>query len=275
MNIDNLIILNETIVERLLDTFKEDFYLRQQFKSNRPAFEKHIIELFRKYNIHLSFEHYKDPQNDLRDVSGYHHSPTKTITITYPRRGVKIYEVMSVIFHEYVHYLKDDLLDGKFDPNKDNSNYIFPINSKALYNPYGIYGLFLERKNPEFLMNKMLKYWTQPHERTNVAFTIAYDIYYDTRPFKSDTIDYLLDQFLEIWKKYHETGQHSEIEHCMNKIKLSSGSMSLLSIVFYRQELTSKRQLAPELVSSIPRTLDLIKKYYRRIGGILNTYQNW
>ena len=279
---ENLLVLNETVVEKLLATFKDDFYIKQSFKGDRPAFEKHMKSIFQKQGIQLLFNKpHGDSRVNQRDVSGSHYAADKTIIITYPNRGVKLHEVMSVLFHEYVHHLKYEPTKGKFDPDKpvpkDKSSlkYSTSVNPTILNNQYGLYGLFLEKKDPDFLMNKMLKYWTQPHERTNMAFTIAYDVYYDTRPFKSDTIDHLLDQFLEIWKKYHETGQHSEIDHCMNKINLSSGSMSLLSIIFYRQELTSKRQLAPELVLSIPRTIELVKKYYKRIGGILNTYQNW
>jgi hypothetical protein len=276
MNVDNLILLNETIVEKLLDSFGDDFHVKRQFKGNKPIFEKHMKDIFQKQGIQLIFiKPNEDPRIEQRDIGGEHHAQSNTIIITYPRRGVKLHEIMSVIFHEYAHYIKRNLTHEKFEPNKENSNYTFPINSIALDNPYGLYGLFLEKKNSEFLMNKMLKYWTQPHERTNIAFSIAYDIYYDVRPFKSDEIEQLINSFQEIWKKYYKTNQHEEIGMCLNNLHFSSGAMILLSIIFYRQELTLRRELARELVLSVPRTIELIKKYYKRIGGILNTSQNW
>ena len=122
-------------------------------------------------------------------------------------------------------------------------------------------------------MNKMLKYWTQPHERTNIAFSIAYDVYDENKPFKSDKIEFLINAHLQCWKKYHENNNLEYFDIYIRNIQ-KLGSLILFAIIFYRQELTFRQELGPEFILSVPRTLELVKKYYKRLGGILINSKN-
>ncbi len=270
MDIDGLILFNETVVERLFDIFGEDFQLKNSYK-NTPEFENYMVSLLKKNGITLTFI----KMTDQRQISGEYKSWTNEIEIKLPKNGFNLQEVMSVIFHEFAHYIKETKVPGRFNPTQHSlGTYSSPVDPRYLNNQYGIYGLFLEKSNSALLMSNMLKYWTQTHERSNIAFSIAYDIYDNTKPFKSDTIDQSINYFQEIWKKYHETGDHKDIDKCINNLNLHSGTLILLAIVLYRQELFAKRELSRELIINIPRTIELTKKYYKRIGGILSNDKN-
>lgn len=270
MNIDDLVLFTETVVERLFDVFGEDFQLKNSYK-NTPEFENYMVNLLRNNNIKLTFI----KMTDQKQISGEYKSWANEIEIKLPRRGFNLQEVMSVIFHEFAHHIKETKVPGKFNPTRDKlGTYSFPIDPKFLDNPYGIFGLFLEKHNSALLMSNMLKYWTQTHERSNIAFTIAYDIYDNTKPFKRDMIDQLINYFQESWQTYHKTGDYKDFGKCITDLKFYPGTLVLLAIIFYRQELLSKRELSRELIINIPRTLELTKKYYRRVGGILNNSKN-
>ena len=271
MNIDGLILFNETVVDRLFDIFGDDFQLKNSYK-NTPEFENYMTEVLKKKNIKLTFI----KMTDQKHISGKYKSWTNEIEIRLPRHGFNLQEVMSVIFHEFAHHIKEQKVPQKFNPTPQNhGTYSFPVDSRFLDNKYGIYGLFLEKHNSALLMSNMLKYWTQTQERSNISFTMAYDIYHNTNPFKEDTIEYLINYFLELWKKYQETKDDKVIDEYMDNFKLYSGTLILFAIVFYRQELLLKRELSRELIINIPRTIELTKKYYRRIGGILNNSKNF
>ena len=269
MNIDSLMLLNETVVDRLLDVFGDDFRIDNKY-ANSVEFEKHMQILLRKYNIKITFDKTMRPKG----VSGEYRSWSQEIIISIPRVGFNFSEVIPVIFHEFAHHIKEIHVPGYYNPTQfSDGTYIRSLDPKdhRITNPYGLYGLFLE-KDSEELMNRMITYWTQQHERSGIAFMIAYDLYQDMK-FSLNSFDELVNEVLVEWKKYHEKGEHGIINEYMNHFKFHDGMMILVAIIFYRQELISRQLLTHKLNFDISRLLELTKKYYRRVGGILNKYK--
>jgi hypothetical protein len=265
----NELILFETVVEKLFDIFKDDFQLRSEYK-NFAAFESHIKSILEKFKININFLG-TIKQNS---ISGEYFVVDNSIIIQLPVRRFSLQEIISVIFHEFAHYIIEDRVPERFNPENKTDllrNYTLPV--KSARNKYGIYGLFLEERNSNLLMNQMLKYWTQPHERSNFAFSIAYDVYDENHLFEIDIIDKLINSHLECWKKFHADNNLEYLDKYMKSIN-KVGSLILFDVVFYRQELTSNRELSREMLLNVPRLLELIKKYYRRIVGILSSVKN-
>jgi len=46
--------------------------------------------------------------------------------------------------------------------------------------------------------------------------------------------------------------------------------MILLAVIFYWQELYLRQKLDRQLKTNVPKLIELAKKYYKRLGGILN-----
>ena len=267
MNIDSLALLNETVVDRFLDVFGDDFRLDSKY-ANFDEFEKHMQILLRKYNIKITFDKSTRP----RGVSGEYKSWSREIIITIPRTSFNFSEVIPVIFHEFAHHIKEIHAPGYYNPTEfSDGTYtraIYPGDSR-ITNPYGLYGLFLE-KDSEELMNSMLEYWTQQHERSGIAFVMAYDLYQDMK-FSLNSFTEFTNEALVEWNKYNKTNEHEIIGECINQFH--DGMMILFTIIFYRQELDSRHLLSRKLMYDISRLLELTKKYYRRIGGILSKYK--
>ena len=268
MNINDLVLFTETAVDRLFDIFKEDFQLQSEYRS-KDVFVKHIKEILKKHNININFI----KTSKQNTVSGTYYASDSSITIFVPVRRVSLQELMNAIFHEFAHYIVEDRVSNKLNPiDKENVyDYTFPIEVE-LKNPYKIFGLFLE-KNAHVLMDQMLEYWTQPHERSNIAFSIAYDIYDENKPFKANLIDVLVTSHLECWNEYHSKKDLEYFDKYIKKFQ-KVGSLTLFSIIFYRQELLSKKELSRKLALNVPRLIELVEKYYRRIGGILHNTKN-
>ena len=266
----DLVILNETVVERLFTMFGDDFKLNNSCQ-NWIDLEKYMQGVLKKYKIKIIIKQIPGQ----KEVGGEYRVWSDEIIMTVPKNfnSRNLQKFMSVFFHEFAHYLKEEKNSkaaGRFNPTEtDSKNYSRPVDPRLLTNQYGFYGLFLEKNNRDDLMNQMIRYWTQQHERSGIAFSIAYDIYDDTKPFKEDMVRFYIDNFVENWTNYHKTGDYSAFDWSAKRF--SPGFMILLALIFYRQELSSRRQLTRENIQNIPKLLELTKKYYRRIGGILNS----
>ena len=265
----NLVILNETLVEKLFDLFEDDFKLENSYR-DWTDLEKYMQDNLKKYNIKITIN--KVP--GYKEVGGEYRAWSNEIIMTVPDKKYNpryLQKFTSVFFHEFAHHIKeeeDSKAAGRFNPVPgDLKNYTEPVNLKLVSNPYGFYGLFLEGNNSNNLMNQMIKYWTQQHERSNIAFSIAYDLYDDTKQIENRTFDSFIKRFDECWINYHKTGDHSFIDVFIEK--LHPGTMILFALIFYRQELLSKRQMTRENIQNVQKTIGLAKKYYVRIERIL------
>jgi hypothetical protein len=52
MKVDDLVLFTETVADRFLDIFSDDFQLKSEYK-NTKVFEKHIIDILKNYKISL------------------------------------------------------------------------------------------------------------------------------------------------------------------------------------------------------------------------------
>ena len=270
MKVDDLVLFTETVADRFLDIFSDDFQLKSEYK-NTKVFEKHIIDILKNYKISLHI--IKTSKQNV--ISGEYIAQNNSIILNVPVRRVSLQEFMNVLLHEFAHFIIEFQVPGIFNPRTkgDLRGYSLPV-GEDLKNPYKLFGLFLEKKNSSLWMNNMLEYWTQAHERSNWAFSIAYDIYNENKLYSSLAIKTLIDSHLECWKKYHADKNNLKyLDEYMNKFKTTS-ELTFFAIIFYRQELLSKKELSRKLALNVPRLIELVEKYYRRIGGILHNIKN-
>jgi len=271
-NFRDLDILQETVVDKLLDVFNDYFRLKlPDLDSNELLFQLNVI--IRDQGIKLKIA--INPSRTDIGASGVYYADKNEIVLELPRNKVNLRKFTVAFFHEYIHCMRENIVPGKFNPTERNLvGYVNPIDLKYIGNQYGYYGLFLERDHADEKMYQMLKYWTQPHERSNIAFNIAYDLYFDTAPFKVSTFDDIIDAGFEIWKLYNQTKSLKYLDIFKHQFKSSPGVMTLLAVIFYRQELNSKQKLDRQLKTNVPKMIDLARRYYKRLGGILNNSSN-
>jgi len=150
----NLLSLNETLVEELLNVFGPNFSLKQHYNSF-TEFKTHLQAICRSYKVQLIFILSKDHEN----VAGLYQPNPAIITITLPKnKEISAQEILSVIFYEYVHYMRENKIPGKFNLTSTNlTDYTTPVELRTLKNQYGYYGIFLEKDLADEKMFQMLK----------------------------------------------------------------------------------------------------------------------
>ena len=140
INVDSLILLNENIIDRLFDTFVEDFQLKIEYGNDWKKFLNHIRLVLKKYNIGLNVE-VSSKQNV---VTGKYLAASNYIIIYVPVRKFSLQEVMNVIFHEFAHHITEEQAPGVFNPTTVSlKDYEFPVGTYE--NSYKLFGLFLEK----------------------------------------------------------------------------------------------------------------------------------
>jgi len=270
MDTDDLVLFTETVADRFLDIFSDDFQLKSEYK-NTEIFKKHIVDILKNYKIRLQI--IKTSKQNV--ISGEYFVGNNSIILNIPVRRVSLQEFMNALLHEFAHFIVEFQVPGIFNPRTEDDlrGYTLPIN-EDLKNPYKLFGLFLEKNRSSLWMSNMLKHWTQAHERSNWAFSIAYDIYNENRLYTSLTIKTLIDSHLECWKKYHADRKNLKyLDDYMRKFKTNS-ELTFFAIIFYRQELLSRRELIRDLILNTSKLINLVEKYYRRISGILHNTKN-
>jgi hypothetical protein len=269
----NLLILNETLVEELLNIFGPNFSLKQHYNS-LTEFKTHLQAICRSYKVQLIFI----TSNNQENVSGLYQPSPATITISLPKnKEISAQEILNVIFHEYSHNIKENILPDRFNPTRDNL-------SKIDYKPAPAMRNIRLDDYPEML--KYLEYVLQPAERSSQAFTIAYDLYLqkgfspvklylDNR--KLGLVKQLIPEFFAAWANNNQS--IFDIEEYIKKTNMSSGVQVLFFIIGYYFEIISHKygQNNPDLENrissigkSLQRLINMIDKYYIRIVGIMN-----
>ena len=275
MDLNKLILINETLVEKLLNKFTDDFKLGIYFKDYTDL-KAHIIDLAAKDNIKLSFDENKQ---NLESVGGHFYPSPHEIVIDLPRDiDFTAYDVFNVFFHEYAHYLNEIQvkIPGKLNPirgaKEEENSYIQPPNVSFKF-------AYLYKNISKIY--QLLEHTMQPQERSNWAFSIAYDIY-DTNPVilkktmnnfnkpDKDLIDKLIRSHEYIWEE-------KQTEHQIQEYSKSLGSTGAQMFFFligaYKSLIKIKDKdfkKDQELIKyRYEKLIDLIRKYYRRLVGIM------
>jgi hypothetical protein len=270
----NMLLLNETLVEELLNVFGPNFSLKQHYNSF-TEFKTHLQTICRSYKVQLIFI---TSNTSHENVAGLYQANPATITITLPKnREVNAQEILNVIFHEYSHNIKENVMPDRFNPTKQNI-------SKIDYKPAPMMRNIRLDNYPEML--KYLEYVLQPAERSSQAFTIAYDLYIEKgfSPVKSyldnrklGLVKQLIPEFFTAWGNNNQSILN--IEEYINKTNMTSGVQVLFFIIGYYFEIISHdygkdnpdlKNKISSIGKSLQRLINMIDKYYIRIVGIMN-----
>jgi len=220
----NMLLLNETLVEELLNVFGPNFSLKQHYNSF-TEFKTHLQTICRSYKVQLIFITSNTSQEN---VAGLYQVNPATITVTLPKnKEVNAQEILNVIFHEYSHNIKENVMPDRFNPTLQNL-------SKIDYKPAPAMRNIRLNDYPEML--KYLGYVLQPAERSSQAFTIAYDlylekgfspvkVYLDNR--KLGLVKQLIPEFFIAWSNNNQSILN--IEEYIKRTNRSSGVQVLFS----------------------------------------------
>ena len=276
LDLNKLFLINETLVEKLLNKFTDDFRLSRDFK-DLESLKLYFINLAARDNILLKFE--EDKNSNAETVSGKFLPLPHEIIIYLPKNFTfTAYDVFNVFFHEYVHYINEISVKqiGKLNPIRGTklgeTSYISApsISFKQAH----------LHKNVD-LEYQLIEYVIQPQERSNWAFSIAYDIYSIApvilkktmnnfnKP-DQDLIDKLIKSHSYFWKEKHTEYQIEKYSESLG----ASGSQVfffLLGIYIDLMSITHKDFIKNQdlLQARFDKLLDLIKKYYKRIIGVM------
>ena len=280
LSLNQLILLNETLVEKLLDLFTDDFQLKKDYK-NIEDLKLQLRKSILKENLKLTF--INSTNKNLESVTGQFLPNPYEIIITFPKDlNFSAFDVLSVFFHEYSHYIAENKLPGILNSSRNQSG----TDGKHIKPP----GTF---KNLQFLKDSLpmillLESTIQPQERSSVAFSIAYDMCNDNQIdltpkihrfnnlvfVDKDLVDKLRRSHEFFWKENYNN-EH-QIEQYLKRIP-STGSQLFFYLVGYFEEL--KRRNDPEFQDVLPLTterfiklielIELIRKFYRRLVGIM------
>jgi len=274
-DLNKLFLLNETLVEKLFNIFTDDFKLSKHFDSFED-FKTYIINLAAKDNIKLKFD---GNIPDQESVGGHFYPSPHEIVIDLPRNiDFTTYDVFNVFFHEYAHYINEIQVKtpGKLNPirgTKEGQNsYISP--------PTGSFKFAYLYKDISKIY-QLLEYTYQPQERSNWAFSIAYDIY-DTNPVilkktmnnfdkpDRDLIDKLIRAHEYAWE---EKQTEYQIQKYSNSLGSNGAQMFFFLIGAYKDLMKIKDndfKKDQELIKyRYEKLIDLIRKYYRRLVGVM------
>jgi len=250
-----VIFLHETLVEELFDTFDET--LRPNYnKGFSDELVDHLKIICAKYGVNLEFSYVK-----AFAPTGKYYADTNTIKVEIPeqKHRVPTNRILNVIFHEYSHFVVEKARPGIFNPTEANKTF---VNYKE--NPD------IEKYNYQITIDYITElhaYTTQAHEKSQVAFTLAYDLYYDYG-FKQSLFKNLIDAHTYAYAKSNYN--NTEINSYMSKIGQSPGSqlffrLIIFSLLLYKAD--NKKYL--NLIQKLSKLLALADKYYKRLANIL------
>lgn len=177
------LILQETLVDRFFEEIPKRFENRRIFDEK---FFFDLTDYFEKqFNIHLQYE-----QDDIKVLEGRFDRPNILVLVlpknlTY-RNKITNNDFINVIFHELTHLLTDNVIKLNLVKTKKSASgrivdEIYPPSKDSVY--------FDDTDQSK--IKQFLKYYLQPREMPNWAFTIAFSMYlkYD----KSETTQSKID----------------------------------------------------------------------------------
>jgi len=244
---EELFLINETLVEKLFDTFDTDADLTFLYRYDKfEDIKKHLIKILQKFGLDLEF---KQDEN-LKSVGGLYQAEYKRIIVILPlKKDIYLEDIIDRIFHEYTHEIRENATPGKFNPTeKDNKNYFKAPEFKWSVNA------------SEYNMLAFIKNITQPHERSSFAFTIAYD-FCKSFGYQDNLIKLKVKEWEDLSKaEYNE--------------KILEDKPEGIKIVFYLSIYYSKlKQSKYRNIERVkPPIIDLFQmsiKYYKRVAGTL------
>jgi hypothetical protein len=244
---DELFLINETLVEKLFDTFDTDADLTFLYRyDNFKDIEQHLMKILQKFGISLEFRQ----DENLKSVGGVYQVEHKRIIIFLPlKKDIYLEDIIDRIFHEYSHEIRENSAPGKFNPTeKNNKNYF-----KAPEFKWSVTA-------SEYNMLAFIKNVTQSHERSSFAFTIAYD-FCKSFGYQDNLIKLKVKEWEDLYK-----AEHNE--------KILEDRPDGIKIAFYLSVYYSKlKQLKYRNLERVkPLIIDLFQmtiKYYKRVAGTL------
>lgn len=258
-DLNKLFLINETLIDKLFDIFDEDFQIKND-KGFSDELENQLKQICKNEGegVDIEFKYV-----DGAKVGGHYYAKQKLIVIDIPKQKERVLtnKILEVVFHEYAHHLLELAKPKEFNPTEDNKdivNYKEQV-SEAL----------------KITLDKMIKnidYFTQPAEKSNVAFTIAYGLYVNNS-FKASLIKDLAHAHAYEWEKYISisNNNHVELINYMQQLGQMVGSQLYFRLIVYAIELSKYKtnKDAQKASKKLPVLFTLVDKYYKRLAGIL------
>lgn len=166
----NQLILQETLIDRFFEEFPKKFENQIIFDEN---FFLELSNYFKtKFGIKLEYE-----QDDIKRLDGRFDRPN-IIVIVFPKNLIYWNKItdkdfLNVIFHEFTHFIVDESIRPKLVELKKSGksgkiidNYHLPLTTNIYFDD-----------TDQSRIEQFLKYYLQPRERANWAFSIAFEMY--------------------------------------------------------------------------------------------------
>jgi hypothetical protein len=260
----NHLILQETLVEKF---FEE---IPKKFKNQSIFDEKFFFELTNhfetKLGIRLEYE-----QDDIKKLDGRFDRPN-TIVIVFPknliyRNKITDKDFLNVIFHEFTHFLVDEVTRPKLSKLKDSKinkniidNYYLPISTNVYF-----------EDTDQNKIDKFLRYYLQPRERSNWAFSIAFEMYLKFNRQRS-TKD-LIDENYKVIHDYLKDQINNKYNFDNHYYRLSNNLKVLFEIQYFITRVKSSKERR-FFYDDFLRMQKLIDKYRDRFYQYCERYDD-
>jgi len=258
-DLNKMFLLNETLIEKLLDLFDDNFQIKND-KGFSNELENQLKQICKNEGINIEFKYV-----DGSRVGGHYYSKSKLIVVEIPKQKeyVLTNKILDIVFHEYAHHLVELSKPGKFNPTEDNKDI---VNYKEQAS-----------ENLKETLENMLKnidYFTQPAEKSNTAFTLAYGLYVNNS-FKATLIKDLAHAHAYEWEKHYN--DHVALNNYMQQLGQMVGSQLYFRLIVYAVELSKYKSNkdAQKASKKLSILLTLVDKYYKRIAGLLRNNKTY
>jgi hypothetical protein len=261
----NQLILQETLIDRFFEEFPKKFENQIIFDEN---FFLELSNYFKtKFGIKLEYE-----QDDIKRLDGRFDRPN-IIVIVFPKNLIYWNKItdkdfLNVIFHEFTHFIVDESIRPKLVELKKSGksgkiidNYHLPLTTNIYFDD-----------TDQSRIEQFLKYYLQPRERANWAFSIAFEMYLKYKHDRSTKE--LVDENYKVIHNYLKDQVKNKYEFDNYYYQLNDIKIKVLFEIQYfitRVKSVKERKL---FYNDFLRFVKLIDKYRDRFYKYCDRYNN-
>jgi hypothetical protein len=261
----NQLILCETLVEKFFDEIPKKFKGKLIFDDE---FFFDLVDYFKtRLGIRLEYE-----QDDIKVLEGRFDKPN-IIVLIFPknlvyRDKISNKDFLNVIFHEFTHFIVDKSIRPKLVELKESQK------SKKIINTYHLpptSNIYFEDNDQTKIYN-FLRYYLQPKERPNWAFSIAFEIYLRYK-YEKTTSD-LINENYKIIHKYLKDEVKNKYDFDNYYYQLNDDKLKVLfEIQYFITKVTSGKERR-FFYNDFLRMQKLIEKYRKRFYQYCERYDD-
>ena len=261
--VTNQLVLHETLVDKFFEELPKKF-------ENQDVFdEKFFLELSyyfeTRMGVHLEYE-----QDNVKVLDGRFDRPD-TIVLVFPknlvyRNKITDKDFMNVLFHELTHFLIDEQFRPRLTEIKQSGKRRNIIDAFQLP---PLADVHFESSDQTKIV-KFLRYYLQPRERSNWAFSIAFSMYLKYKI--NETTKSLVDKNSEIIRDYNLNPSDKKYEFDSHYYVLKEiGLRVLFEIQYFITKVKSSSE-RKTFYNDFLRLVKLIDKYRSRFYTYCKRY---